>query len=131
MVKEKLFDVRTKKGLSQEELADLIGMTQSNYSRKENGIKKILDAEWDKIAKELGVNKEDIYEEDSQNIVYKKIKGNSPINNSGNIHYFNMPDFVLEHIELLKTQNAELKIENKVLNTENQALNKEIELLKI
>ena len=40
MVKEKLFDVRTKKGLSQEELADLIGMTQSNYSRKENGIKK-------------------------------------------------------------------------------------------
>jgi transcriptional regulator with XRE-family HTH domain len=118
MVKEKLFDARTKKGLSQEQLADLVGMTQSNYSRKENGIKKIVDAEWDKIAKELEVKKEDIYEEDSQNIVYKKIKGNSPINNSGNIHYFNMPDFVLEHIELLKTQNASLKIENQKLKEE-------------
>ena len=118
MVKEKLFDARTKKGLSQEQLADLVGMTQSNYSRKENGIKKIVDAEWDKIAKELEVKKEDIYEEDSQNIVYKKIKGNSPINNSGNIHYFNMPDFVLEHIELLKTQNAALKLENQKLKEE-------------
>jgi len=71
MVKEKLFEARTKKGLSQEQLADLVGMTQSNYSRKENGIKKIVDAEWDKIAKELEVKKEDIYEEDSQKVVYK------------------------------------------------------------
>ena len=98
MIKEKLFEARTSKGLSQEELADLIGMTQPNYSRRENGLKKISDTEWVKIAKELGVKKEEIYEEDSQKVVYKKIKGNSPINNSGNIHYFNMPDFVLEHI---------------------------------
>jgi cell division protein FtsB len=34
-----------------------------------------------------------------------------------------MPDFVLEHIELLKTQNAELK-------QENQTMKKEIENLK-
>ncbi len=116
MVKEKLFDARIKKGLSQEQLADLIGMTQSNYSRKENGIKKIVDAEWDKIAKELGVKKEDIYEEDNISIVYNGNKGS--VNNSGTIHYFNMPDFVLEHIELLKSQNAALKLENQRLKEE-------------
>ncbi len=107
MIKEKLLDARLKKGLSQEELADLIGMSQPNYSRRENGLKKISDAEWTKIAKELKVKKEDIFEEENQTIIYKNIKGNSF--NSGNIHYFNVPDFVMEHIELLKAQNSELK----------------------
>jgi transcriptional regulator with XRE-family HTH domain len=115
MIKKKLLDARLKKGLSQEELADLVGMTQPNYSRRENGLKKISDAEWAKIAKELKVNKEDIYEEDNQNVIYKNIKGNNSINNSGNIHYFNMPDFVLEHIELLKEQNKVVKEENNIL----------------
>lgn len=96
-------------------------MTQPNYSRRENGLKKISDTEWVRIAKELGVKKEDIYEEDSQKVVYKNNKGNSF--NYGNISYFNVPDFVLEHIELLKTQNAELK-------QENQAMKKEIANLK-
>lgn len=120
MVKEKLFEARTKKGLSQEELADLIGMTQSNYSRKENGLKRIIDIEWDKIAKELKVKKEDIYEEDSPKVVYKGNKGNSF--NSGNISYFNVPDFVLEHIELLKNQVEELKKENQALREEIKTL---------
>ncbi len=111
MVKEKLQEARLSKGLSQEELADLIGMSQPNYSRRENGLKKISDAEWSKIAKELKVNREEIYEEDDSvvhNISIKKVEGNSPIYNSSTIH-FNMPDFVLEHIELLKSQNLELK----------------------
>lgn len=71
MIKEKLFEARTSKGLSQEELADLIGMTQPNYSRRENGLKKISDTEWVKVAKELGAKKEEIYEEDSQKVIYK------------------------------------------------------------
>jgi hypothetical protein len=53
------------------------------------------------------------YKEDNQNVIYKNIKGNSF--NSGNIHYFNMPDFVLEHIELLKEQNKVVKEENNIL----------------
>jgi transcriptional regulator with XRE-family HTH domain len=109
MIKEKLLNARLKKGLSQEELADLIGMTQSNYSRRENGLKRISDPEWTKISKELQVKKEDIYEDDNQTVIYKNIKGNNSINNCGNIHYFNVPDFVIEHIELLKAQNIELK----------------------
>jgi transcriptional regulator with XRE-family HTH domain len=108
MVKEKLLEARLKKGLSQEELADLVGMSQPNYSRRENGLKKISDAEWSKIAKELKVTREEIYEEDLTHIT---------IYNSGTVH-FNMPDFVLEHIELLKSQNLELKERIKFL--ENQ-----------
>ncbi len=130
MIKEKLFEARTSKGLSQEELADLIGMTQPNYSRRENGLKKISDTEWVKVAKELGAKKEEIYEEDSQKVIYKKIKGNSPINNSGNIHYFNMPDFVLEHIELLKTQNAELKQEIKYLKMKSRISSKKTKFIR-
>ena len=100
--KRKTIRSTVKKEFVTRRLADLIGMTQSNYSRRENGLKKISESEWDRIAKGLKVNKEDIYEEDNQNIIFKNIKGNSSVYNSGTIHYFNMPDFVLEHIELLK-----------------------------
>jgi transcriptional regulator with XRE-family HTH domain len=108
MIKEKLLEARLKKGLSQEELADLIGMTQPNYSRRENGLKNISDTEWNMLAKKLGVKKEDIYEEDNQTTIYKNIKGSNSINNSGKIQYFNVPDFVLEHIELQKNQIKDL-----------------------
>lgn len=96
-MKEKLLNARLKKGLSQEELADLIGMSQPNYSRRENGLKNISDVEWTKIAKELGMKKEDIYDD------------NKTITNSENIHYFNVPDFIMEHMEFLRVQNKELK----------------------
>lgn len=111
MRKEKLLRARLNKELSQEELADLIGMSQSNYSRLENGLKKISDTEWNKIAKELMVKKEEIYEEDIQNEENKNIK----VNDSTNMHYFNMPDFVLKHIELLETKNNDLQQEIKQL----------------
>lgn len=58
--------IRINKGLSQEELADLIGMSQCNYSRRENGKKKITEAEWKKIAQALNVKIEDIYSSEFQ-----------------------------------------------------------------
>lgn len=118
MIKQKLLDARLRKGFSQEELADRIGMSQTNYSRRENGLTRISDKEWDRLAKELEVEKDDIFEEDNPYIVYKNNKGNSF--NSGTI-YFNIPDFVLEHIELLKEQNQFLKkeLENYRKNSNN------------
>ncbi|WP_394772953.1 helix-turn-helix domain-containing protein [Flavobacterium sp.] len=100
MSKTKLIQARLSKGFSQEELADLIGMSQSNYSRRESGRTSITEAEWKKIAKELGVNKEIIFEPDEQN----KEKRDEI-----NMVYFNIPDFVMEHIELLKKENKKLK----------------------
>lgn len=100
MSKVKLTNARLSKGISQEELADLIGMTQSNYSRRENGHKKISELEWLKIAKELGVNKEEIYEPDPNT---------DPKNETPKMLQFTLPDFILEYIELLKKENKVLK----------------------
>ncbi|MFD2942223.1 helix-turn-helix domain-containing protein [Flavobacterium notoginsengisoli] len=100
MTKVKLTNARLSKGMSQEELADLIGMTQSNYSRRENGHKKISEVEWVKIAKELGVSKEEIYEPDEEIL---------PKNDTLKMLQFTIPNFILEHIELLKKENKILK----------------------
>lgn len=108
MTKTKLMQTRLAKGLSQEELADLIGMTQSNYSRRENGHKKISEKEWDKIAKELDVTKESIYEDDFNT---------SKIKNTMNMHQIHIPEFVLDHIEFLKKENNNLKKELDRLRT--------------
>ncbi|WP_456315202.1 helix-turn-helix transcriptional regulator [Pseudomonas shirazensis] len=98
-MKKKLIKKRLEKGLSQEQLADLIGMTQSNYSRRENGLKKITDQEWLKIAKELGVKKEDIYQEDTLKLDQNEI----------NLQEYSIPDAVLLYIESLKKENSALK----------------------
>ncbi|WP_158235330.1 helix-turn-helix transcriptional regulator [Flavobacterium sp. 9] len=94
------------KGLSQEEIADLIGMSQSNYSRRESGRTNITETEWQRIAKELGVEKEIIFEPEEQN----KEKRDEI-----NMLYFNIPDFVMQHIELLKKENKKLKEQLKKL----------------
>jgi transcriptional regulator with XRE-family HTH domain len=100
MLKIKLIQARLEKGFSQEELSDLIGMTQSNYSRRETGQKKISQVEWQKIAKELGVEKETIYQCDEEKVI-KSININA--------WQISIPDFIMEHIELLKKENQKLK----------------------
>ncbi|PIF32039.1 helix-turn-helix protein [Flavobacterium sp. 9] len=104
--KIKLIQTRLAKGLSQEEIADLIGMSQSNYSRRESGRTNITETEWQRIAKELGVEKEIIFEPEEQN----KEKRDEI-----NMLYFNIPDFVMQHIELLKKENKKLKEQLKKL----------------
>jgi transcriptional regulator with XRE-family HTH domain len=128
MIKEKLQDTRLKRGLSQEELADLIGMTQPSYSRKENGIKNITDAEWNKIAKVLKVEVQEIKEDSQPNIVYKNIRGNSF--NFGTINNSNEIELVLELVESLKLEKNSLIVENKSLKNEIEKLKIEIEILK-
>jgi transcriptional regulator with XRE-family HTH domain len=102
-MKEKLLKARLNKGLTQEELAYLIGMTQSNYSRRERGLKKISDVEWVQIAKHLGVKKEDIYELDGSN------EESLIINHSLETESFVIPSFVIELIELLKAKIKKLE----------------------
>jgi transcriptional regulator with XRE-family HTH domain len=106
VIKTKLRETRLNKGLSQEALADLIGMTQSNYSRRENGRKGISQAEWGKIAKALDVNKETIYEAYRLNTSHDSIV---------NVPFFNIPNQALEYIEFLKNENSKLKEKLKFL----------------
>lgn len=105
MLKKRLLEARLNKGISQEEMADLIGMTQPNYCRREKGLKKISDTEWTKMAKELGVKKENIYESDEQLSLHIDIEKNNLRNNNS----FIVPDFVVDYIELLKEENRKLK----------------------
>jgi transcriptional regulator with XRE-family HTH domain len=99
-MKKKLREVRLKKGFSQEELADLIGMTQCNYSRRENGKKGISDTEWTRISKVLKIDKDEIYEPNSFTIIH---------DDEVNIPSFNIPQIILQQMEILKNENTILK----------------------
>lgn len=50
MQKEKLRNVRKRKGITQQQVADIIATDVSNYSRKESGDVAIRKEEWEKIA---------------------------------------------------------------------------------
>ncbi|MFW0739755.1 helix-turn-helix transcriptional regulator [Flavobacterium sp. T12S277] len=100
MTKIKLLVKRLEQQLSQEEISDLVGMTQSTYSRKEKGITKITMSEWTKIAKVLGVEKEEIFEP-----INPKIKLPAIVENG----FTSNPNDIMEQINSLKKENFELK----------------------
>ena len=52
----KLISIRKTKKITQKQIANLIGMEQTTYSRKERGISPITIAEWERIAKALEVS---------------------------------------------------------------------------
>lgn len=110
--KVKLQEVRMKRGLSQEQVANLVGMTQSNYSRKENGSSKISSNEWERFSKILDVPLEDIYESEEGNLVI--FKDNATGNYSGVNNIYSIP----KHIEqLLESQNKYIaKLEEEIKN---------------
>lgn len=105
-MKNKLQKARRDKGLSQEQMADQIGMAQSCYCRREKGLLSISDIEWDKIATVLELKKEAIYEEGSKKKAFSII-------NSSLFHDIIIPEIVLEYIKLLKIENNKLKKELK------------------
>lgn len=114
MQKEKLRNVRKRKGITQQQIADAIATDVSNYSRKESGDVSIRKEEWEKIARYLEVPVEDIYEEEEARQV-NHFENNTHSNNIGNVsgnYYCNVPEFLLESqrdlIELLKKENQRL-----------------------
>jgi len=102
-----LKNARLNKGLSQETLADLIGMTQCNYSRRENGKKEITLNEWTKIANVLNVNLDEIYQPFVNNAI-------SDITNDSQIQIELKSKSI--YIESLEKENAFLK--NKIKDLE-------------
>ncbi|SNR95456.1 helix-turn-helix domain-containing protein [Flavobacterium sp. ov086] len=107
MSKLHLKNARLNKGLSQETLADLIGMTQCNYSRRENGKKEITLNEWTKIANVLNVNLDEIYQPFVNNAI-------SDITNDSQIQIELKSKSI--YIESLEKENAFLK--NKIKDLE-------------
>lgn len=94
MIKTKLKKMREQK-FTQDEFAHLLKMETSNYNRRENGITKISKREWDKMAKLLACNLDEIYEPEDG--VYVINNENASGNYSGSHNVFNANDsFILE-----------------------------------
>jgi transcriptional regulator with XRE-family HTH domain len=122
MVKQKLYDKRVEKKLTQEELAYQLGMETSSYNRRENGITKISKKEWDKIAKVLEVDFEEIYEPEDGVYVFNNTNSTG---NFGKVHnnvFNNFSDFAVEtmkkYIDKLEQENQSLKEKIKLLEGE-------------
>lgn len=117
MVKEKLRLLRKTKNITQQEVANAIHTTSSNYCRKENGEVKILLDEWQKIANFLNVSVADIYEDESKTTINQNHASGE---NSGlNCSYYNIPSSIIEnlkdYIDILKSTNKKLEEENNKL----------------
>lgn len=92
-----LFEARKAKNLTQNQLANLICMEQTTYSRKERGHSPISDNEWKTIANALGVEvneiKDDLTAMNQGQIVNPTIKDNGVCIG---VQYVNLPKEVLD-----------------------------------
>jgi transcriptional regulator with XRE-family HTH domain len=96
---EQLIATRKLKKMSQEKLADSLGMEQTTYSKKERGKSPLSDNEWEKIASILNVDVEDIRPKDQ--VVNPGHIHNPSISDHGvciGVQYVNMPKEVLDTI---------------------------------
>ncbi len=94
--------MRIQKQILQEEMANLVGMKQATYSRKERGISKITMEEWEIMSKILQVEITAIYQDFSRK--------NQMVSNLKSPH-LDIPNYILEEIDFLKRENLELKEE--------------------
>jgi transcriptional regulator with XRE-family HTH domain len=104
----KLRQQREKKGLSQEQMAEYLNISQSQYYRKEIGTSKIQEKEWDTIAKILEVDKNELRDENnSSNFNIQNIEGSVY---SSHVIYFSeqLTNELKEHIVTLKEKNESI-----------------------
>ena len=118
MIKTKLITAR-KKLYTQEKMANLLHMSQSQYHRREKGDVKISDEEWERIAKVLDTTVEDIKEDDYSQQVINNYDNQSGNYVGSNNYFYNIPDFVLDnqqdYINLLKEKRQKLEEEVNLL----------------
>ncbi len=122
MLKEKLKQTRIDKKFSQQDMAKHLNISQPHYLRKEKGEIEIRDEEWERMAKLLDVEVEDIKEIDRENSINQNFENVTDITNSyigsHNI-YCNIPEYLLanqqEYINMLKKEIEDLKRQISVL----------------
>lgn len=111
MEKEKLIQARTRKGFTQQQVAEKLCMDVSNYNRREKGQMKISNQEWEKLSRLLEVPVEEIYESDDTMVFI--CRDNATGNYQGNNHIYSVPEYFLEnqrkYIEKLEEENKSLK----------------------
>jgi transcriptional regulator with XRE-family HTH domain len=119
MQKKKLFDKRNERGFTQEHIADLLGMDQPQYSRRENGETKLKINEWEKIAQILAVPISEIFESDDSNIYINNENNSGDNSGYNNTKIIGTNEIVIEnlnsYINLLKEEIKKVKDENQEL----------------
>ena len=79
MIKNKLIKARKDKKFSQQDIAEHLNISQTQYLRKEKGEIGITEQEWERIAKLLNVEVEEIKEQEATYPIYKKSKINGMV----------------------------------------------------
>ena len=114
MIKNKLIAARKEKNMTQDDMAGLLFISQSQYQRREHGEIRISDDEWVRIAKLLGKEVQDIKEEDNATNIYN-YDNHSGNYSASNNYFHNIPDYIMknqqEYIEMLKDEINRLKEE--------------------
>ena len=112
MKKLKLIEARENKGYSQEYMSNALGIAESSYCRRENGLTKIIDIEWEKISQILEVPVNEIRESDENHFFI--CNDNASVNYQGsNNTIYSVPEFMLEtqqkYIQKLEKENLYLQ----------------------
>ncbi|KAF2332269.1 helix-turn-helix domain-containing protein [Flavobacterium ginsenosidimutans] len=66
MLHKNLVKARKEKGFSQKQMADMLAMEQTTYSKKERGVSRIRENEWMQFAKILGKDVDELKDDISQ-----------------------------------------------------------------
>lgn len=113
MEHQKLIDLRKAKKFTQKQMALKIAMEQTTYSRKERGKSPITDEEWQRFAKVLETDIEQIKEENKP--ISMRNENWSLNDNSIGIQYVNIPQNVFD---IIIKYNAKLEEENLFLKSQ-------------
>lgn len=99
--------IRQMKGIKQQEIAGLLNKSQQFVSKIENGKTKIKSEDIEKMAKHLGVNKEE-FETFDDKMVFN-FTNNDKVESSGYIINYKLDSEIKEEINLLRDQNLLLR----------------------
>lgn len=100
MKNENLIQARKEKGFTQKEMAEMLAMEQTTYSKKERGISRIRENEWISFAKILDKDIEELKNKTTQH----KADNNASL-------YLNIIEIILKY-------NAKLEEENRLLKNQ-------------
>ena len=97
---ENLIHARKEKGFTQKEMADMLAMEQTTYSKKERGISRIRENEWVSFAKILDKDIE---------VLKRKTKVLENGNKYDHITNLNIIEMIIRYTQKLEEENFLLK----------------------
>lgn len=113
MKQDKLIQTRKLKGYSQKELASLVHMEQTTYSRKERGIHIFSEKEWEKIADILETKVDEIQTQEKSVQYNENCTFSEHSIGCVGVQYANVPkemlDTMQKYIKLLERENERLR----------------------